>query len=72
MEKYKNFVGTVVMVVVMFAIHCGWSMYRQHQLQQRIEWQMRLKQQAKPTGGVVMDQDGTIRWQDQSVQGSGH
>lgn len=63
MEKFKSFFGGSGILVVMFLIWVGWTMYNQHQTQQRIQRQWQLQQQT-PKGGVVVDQNGTIRWQD--------
>lgn len=62
MEKFKSVLSTAAIVIVMIAIFIGWSNYKQHQLQQRMRHQLQLQQSA-PRGGMVVDQDGTVRWQ---------
>ncbi len=64
MEKYKSFLGSVLYVAVMLGIFAGWSMYRRHQFQQRVQREMQIKQATTPKGGPVGNLQEGIRWQD--------
>lgn len=63
MEKFKSILSTVGIVVVMIAIYVGWSNYKLHQAHQRMQRQLQMEQ-SMPKGGVVVDENGTMRWQD--------
>jgi hypothetical protein len=70
MERLKRILGHAVIPATMLALCLGTYLYRQHQLQQRAQRTMERQQklQSMPKGGVVVDDDGTIRWQDSIPQ----